>query len=96
MSRKLPETLPSDSRPSEIPSEFIEPYLRNFLMVQLEYFNYCNQSYDETLANLRGVERFISHYGGIHSRMAVSNIYSTTYDLDETKLREFCVKIFGS
>jgi hypothetical protein len=96
MARRLPETLPSDSRPPEIPSELIEPHLKNFLMVQLEYFNYCSQSYDETLANLRGVERFVSHYGGIHSRMATWNIYSNVFDLDEKKLREFCIEIFGS
>jgi hypothetical protein len=94
--RQLPETLPSDNRPSEIPSEYIEPYLKNFMMVQLEYFNYCNQSHEETLANLKGVERFISHYGGLHSRMAVSNIYYTVYNQTEEKLREFCIEIFGS
>lgn len=73
----------------EIPSEFIEPYLTAMLSVELECiaFQPTQERLDEAKANLRGVERFVGRFCGIHSRYAVSNVYETFYrmTLDQAK-----------
>jgi len=73
----------------EIPSEFIEPYLTAMLSVELECIEFkpTQERLDEAKANLRGVERFVSRFCGVHSRYAVSNVYDTFYrmTLDQAK-----------
>ena len=67
----------------KIPSEFIEPYLRKMLSMELEALQFCptQERLDEAKKNLKGVELFISRFGGIHSRYAVMNIYNSFYAL---------------
>ena len=86
--------LPSQRELPKIPSEFIEKYLQQWLMVQLEYFYMKVYPYEEIMANLKAVESFNSHFGGLHSTIATTNVYYPMYQLDEEKLREFCIKLF--
>jgi len=68
---------------SEIPSEFIEPYLVAMLSVEIESIGFrpTQERLDEAKANLKGVERFVCRFGGIHSRIAVSNVYDRFYSI---------------
>ena len=68
----------------EIPSEFIEPYLQAMLSVELENLahNPTQENLDESKANLRGVELFVSRYCGLHSRLATDNIYYGFFNMD--------------
>jgi len=74
---------------NEIPSDFIEPYLAAMLSVELECiaFTPTQERLDEAKANLRGVERFVSRFCGVHSSLAVSNVYDSFYNmtLDQAK-----------
>jgi hypothetical protein len=74
---------------SEIPSELIEPYLVAMLSVELECIEFTptQERLDEAKANLKGVERFVSRFCGIHARYATSNVYDSFYrmTLDQAK-----------
>ena len=67
----------------EIPSEMIEPYLVAMLSIELEgiEFRPTEERLEEAKQNLRGVERFVTRFCGIHSRIAVGNVYSDFYEL---------------
>lgn len=74
----------------EIPSEFIEPYLQSFLVMQIEAVG-CGLTQPEEARNyLRGVQYFISSFAGIHARYAVSNEYDRFINLDDDKMIEIC------
>lgn len=76
----------------EIPSEFIEPYLTAMLSVELECieFSFTEDRLNEAKQNLKGVERFVSRFCGIHSKIATGNVYRNFYDLT----LEDCFNIF--
>ena len=67
----------------EIPSELIEPYLKAMLSVELECiaFKPTQEQLDTSKANLKGVERFVSRFCGIHSRCMVTNVYTHFYEM---------------
>lgn len=78
----------------EIPSEFIEPYLVRMLSTQFELlaFQCTEEKLIETKQNLKGVERFVSYFGGIHSRLAVSNVYSGFYNMSLEDVKKLLFK----
>jgi len=63
--------------------EYIEPYLVAMLSAELEnlHFNPTEKQLEESKQNLRGVERFIQRFGGLHSRLAISNTYFNFYKM---------------
>lgn len=73
----------------EIPSEFIEPYLQAMLSVELECIEFqpTEKRLEEAKQNLKGVERFVSRFCGIHARLATGNVYDFFYrmTLDDCK-----------
>jgi len=73
-----------------INSEYIEQYIQAMLSVELECIEFrpTQEQLDESKANLRGVERFISRFGGIHSRYMVSNVYDAFYKLTLDQAKE--------
>jgi hypothetical protein len=68
---------------TEIPSEFIEPYLVAMLSMELECiaFKPTQERLDKAKANLKGVEEFVSRFCGIHARYATMNTYKSFYDM---------------
>ncbi len=74
----------------EIPSEFIEPYLKAMLCQELEHLSYypTQKQLDEAIQNLKGVERFVSRYCGLHAKMATSNVYYNFYKLTLDQVKE--------
>lgn len=73
-----------------INSEYIEQYIKAMLSVELECIEFrpTQEQLDESKANLRGVERFITRFGGIHSRYMVSNVYEAFYKLTLEQAKE--------
>lgn len=49
---------------------------------------------DEARSSLKGVEHFISSFGGIHSRYATSNMYGNFCRLTDEKMIEICKNTF--
>jgi len=66
---------------SQIPSEFIEPYLVAMLSIELECiaFTFTEEQLEQSKANLKGIERFVSRFCGIHASIATGNVYYDFY-----------------
>jgi hypothetical protein len=77
----------------EIPSEFIEPYLSNFMNYLIEGIGTGLLTVEECKNDLRGVEHFISIYGGVHSRIAMSNQLGVFLRLSDSEMETMCKKI---
>lgn len=78
----------------EIPSEFIEPYAKRFLMMQMEAINFGLVTPDEARKTLDAVGYFISCFSGIHAKLAVGNEYKRFSDLSDSDLKNICKEIF--
>ena len=97
--------LPSLKEMPKIPSELIEPYLKQWLMVQLEYLAYgCYRKKDidptgikHFRTSLEAVMSFNSHFGGLHSTIATSNIYGETlWGKSDEQLIKIADDLFGN
>lgn len=80
----------------KIPSEFIEPYLIKMLSIELECIEFrpTEERLEEAKQNLKGVERFINRFGGIHSSLAISNVYRPFYELTLEQALDICKRSF--
>lgn len=74
----------------EIPSEFIEPYLVKYFGYIIDSVGHGLKKPAEAKQDLLGVERFISMFGGIHSRLAISNEYYRIYAMSDEQFQKFC------
>lgn len=82
---------------TRIPSEFIEPYLQDALMLQLQGIAYgfdSDKQIDKAKNDLKGVEHFVMVYCGLHSQYATMNEYKKFYDLSNEDLRKLAKEIF--
>lgn len=84
------------SSQTEIPSEFIEPYIRGFLMIRLEALYYGFDTPDEFRSQLKGVERFVNYCCGIHARIATGNIFDGITRVSDEKLMEIVKQTFAN
>ena len=78
---------------TEISSDFIEPYLKDFLSLQIDGVGMGITSPSDARNHLAGVEYFVSVYCGIHSRLATSNMYSKFISLSDADLVDICRKV---
>jgi len=78
----------------KIPSEFIEPYLKRFMMMALEELAYFNTPVSEVKARLNGVRYFISCYAGIHANLATNNEYFRFCDIPDDELKRIAKEVF--
>jgi hypothetical protein len=78
----------------EIQSEFIEPYTKRFLMSYLEGVAIGLTKPSEMRDALKGVEHFISMFGGIHSRYATANVYGDLCKLTDEQIFDVATKTF--
>ena len=78
---------------NEIPSEFIEPYLVTFLTAKIEAVGMGFETPDAARADLKGVERFISIFGGIHARYATMNKYTEFCALPDQDMIKICKEV---
>lgn len=74
----------------EIPSEFIEPYLAKYVGYIIDCIGNGVKTPAEAKEDLLGVERFISMFGGLHSRMACTNQYFRIISMPDDVLLEIC------
>jgi hypothetical protein len=81
------------SKMVEIPSEYIEPYLKTFLSMQIESIGLGYSTPAEARADLKGVEHFVSIFCGIHSRFATSNEYNKFCSMSDEQIIEICKKV---
>lgn len=90
---------------TEIPSEFIEPYLADFMgrMVEfvasartkeeIEKLHGIGWTVEEVKNWVKGVEMFASEYCGIHARIAMSNECDRFTRIESTELKGICDKV---
>jgi hypothetical protein len=77
----------------EIPSDFIEPYLVKYFGYIIDCVGYGLKSPDEAKKDLLGLERFISLFGGIHSKLAISNEYYRITKMSNAQFLSVCKKV---
>ncbi len=77
---------------AKIPSEYIEPYLQRFLMLQIEGVAMGLTPPQEARDYLKGVEYFVECFCGIHSKYAVSNRYGQFIKLSDEQMISICQK----
>jgi hypothetical protein len=75
--------------------EFIEPYIKDFLMSQLEDLAYEHIDISEFRTNIKGIYEFVQFSCGLHAKIASDNIllYNTLERSDEN-LIETAKKIY--
>ena len=74
----------------EIPSEFIEPYLVNFLSEHIFAIGHELETPEQARISLKEVDRFVSQYCGIHARIGTSNKYREFINLDNKEMIDIC------
>lgn len=75
---------------NEIPSEYLEPYLVKFMSYIIESVGCGWKKPAEARAQLKGIESFVSLFGGIHSRMAMMNQYFNFVNLKDEDMIKIC------
>ena len=65
----------NDLKLTKIPSELLEPWLKEFLMMKMEMVFYNLISIEQFKSDLMGVWSFIGFAGGVHASLATTNIY---------------------
>lgn len=95
------------NRYPDIPSEFIEPYLQQFMGSMLEFFcsaylteeekakegRGCGWTVQEIKNWIKGVEVFVSNSCGIHARLAMSNEMYRMREMPDAELKALARKI---
>lgn len=77
----------------EIPSEFIEPYLVTYLSMVIESVGFGFETPAEVREDLKGVERFISLFGGLHARLAIGNKYGDFCRMSDEEMIKICKQV---
>jgi len=78
------------SKLDEIPSEYLEPYLIAFLTAVIEGVGCGWTTPSQARADLMGLERFVSLFGGLHSRLATSNKYRDFCNMSDEDMIKIC------
>ena len=82
------------SQMEQIPSDFIEPYLVKFHLAVIESVAEGWRTPAEARGEINGVMRFINLFGGLHARMATSNVYSKFCELSDEDMIKICKETF--
>lgn len=77
---------------NEIPSEFLEPYLVKFMSYIIEAVGTNWKTPAEARAELKGIESFVSLFGGVHSRYAMMHQYFNFVNLKDEDMIKICKK----
>ena len=78
----------------EISSEFIEPYLKRFLMIQVESIAFGYSTVEEAKKHLDSVSFFTTCFCGVHAKLATGNIYGSFLNTKDDDLLKICRKTF--
>lgn len=76
----------------KIPSEFIEPYLLRFLVLQIESVGAGIMTPQEARDYLKGVEYFSDAFCDLHARYATSNRYGQFIKMSDEEMISICKK----
>lgn len=87
------QCLYADNLP-EIPSEFIEPYAKRYMMMQLETLYYGMNDVKAVKERLSHVMCFLCAFVGIHAEMAISNEYYRIINMNDEKLMQIVTETF--
>ena len=79
-----------------IPSEYIEPYLKRFLTLQMESVYLGFITAEEAKVSLKNIETFVNRFCGVHSVIATGNIYGAFTRLSDDDLNALCKKVLDS
>ena len=67
----------------KIPSEYIEPYMIQYISYELENIASGYRKPSEALANLKAMDLFINRFCSIHAQYAMMNFISMFERLDD-------------
>ena len=76
----------------KIPSEYIEPYLLRFLILQIEGVAYGLTTPQQARDYLKGVEYFADSFCGLHTKFATSNRYGQFTSMTDEQIISICKK----
>lgn len=77
-----------------IPSDYIEPYLKDFLIMKLEALNAGWVTPEQFRHDLLGVDSFIGFCGGVHAVLATNNMFSKLCYQSDKELLEIAKNTF--
>lgn len=77
----------------EIPSDFIEPYLVKFWEYIIESVGCGWKTPAEAKGELKGIENFVSLFGGLHSRIATMNEYYKVKNMNDDQFLDMCKRV---
>lgn len=78
----------------KINSEFIEPYLKRFLIQIIESVAIGLTTPEEARNDPRGVNYFIGSFGSLHANIATNNEYNRFISLSDEQMIEICKEVF--
>lgn len=79
----------------KIDSEFIEPYLKRWLMMELESLHYGFITPEEVKESLKWMDRFASRFCGIHAVYAAMNECNKINRLSNEQLTSIANSVFS-
>jgi hypothetical protein len=77
----------------EIPSEFIEPYIVTYISMVIESVGFGFDTPAEARERLKGVERFVSIFAGIHARIATQNQVYDFCKMSDEEMIKICKQV---
>lgn len=77
----------------EIPSEYIEPYLITYFSMVIESVGYGFDTPQQARDRLKGIERFISIFGGLHARIATQNKVFEFCNMSDEEIINICKQV---
>lgn len=78
---------------NEIPSEFLEPYLSKFMNYIIESVGCGWKTPSDAKKELAGLDHFVNLFGGLHSRIAMSNEYYRIKDMPDDTFLSTCKEV---
>lgn len=79
---------------NKIPSELLEPWLKEYLMMKLESLLHNLISIEQFKSDLLEVDSFITFAGGIHSSITTTNIFYGLCSKSDEEIFEIVNKTF--
>lgn len=80
----------------EIPSEYIEPYIVTYFSMVIESVGFGFYTPAKARERLKGMERFICIFAGIHARIATSNKVNDFCRLSDEAMIKICKQVCKS
>lgn len=78
----------------EIPSEFIEPYFRQYMMMKLEALHFRLITPEQVRTTLKEINGFAGAFTGLHCSIATNNEYYKIINMSDESMIEIADQVF--